>query len=197
MNSGPGWFEITYFHFSENQMDRLFHVSDIPGTEVFSPRPARDGGHYVWAVGEARLHNYLVPRDCPRVTYYVGPETTAADQAKFFSQTDAEAVVAVEKAWLPAILSGTLYLYEFEPTPFRLHDDIARHYVTEQTVVPINCVKVTDILSELLARPIELRFMPSLWPLREVVIQSTLAFSIIRMRNAAPPENVAAYYPLP
>jgi Family of unknown function (DUF6886) len=30
-----------------------------------------------------------------------------------------------------------------------------------------------------------LRVMPTLWPLRDAVVASTLQFSIIRMRNAA------------
>ena len=54
--------------------ERLYHVSDQPGIPLFEPRPVR-AGHprgdlppVVWAVGERLLHNYLLPRDCPRVT---------------------------------------------------------------------------------------------------------------------------------
>jgi hypothetical protein len=35
-------------------------------------------------------------------------------------------------------------------------------------------------------RGVELRVQPSLWELRDAVIASTLAFSIIRWQNAAP-----------
>jgi hypothetical protein len=39
--------------------------------------------------------------------------------------------------------------------------------------------------------------MPSLWELRDQVIGSSLDFSIIRMRNAAPPMNgYVPKYPL-
>ena len=43
-----------------------------------------------------------------------------------------------------------------------------------------------DPISELRRRGVELRVLPNLWPLRDVVIASSLQFSIIRMRNALP-----------
>ena len=60
-------------------MEELFHVSDQPGITRFEPRPPPPGntthtGRMVWAVGQRLLHNYLVPRDCPRVTFYAGPQ---------------------------------------------------------------------------------------------------------------------------
>lgn len=52
-------------------------------------------------------------------------------------------------------------------------------------------------LAHLVARDVELRVMPSLWELREAVVGSTLAFSITRMRNAAPPPpGFVTQYPL-
>ena len=41
-----------------------------------------------------------------------------------------------------------------------------------------------DLILELLNRGVELRIVPSLWPLRDEVVKSTLQFSLIRMRNA-------------
>jgi hypothetical protein len=41
-------------------------------------------------------------------------------------------------------------------------------------------------VAELLRRGVELRFVPSLWPLHDAVAASSLRFSIIRMRNALP-----------
>jgi len=43
-----------------------------------------------------------------------------------------------------------------------------------------------DALAELTHRDVELRVTPSLWPLRDAVVASTLQFSLIRMRNATP-----------
>lgn len=51
---------------------RLFHVSEDSGIEVFEPRPAAlfpNLGPVVWAVAESHLVNYLLPRECPRVTF--------------------------------------------------------------------------------------------------------------------------------
>ena len=53
---------------------RLFHVSEQANIGEFVPRcPARGdldpAVALVWAIDEARLPNYLTPRDCPRVTY--------------------------------------------------------------------------------------------------------------------------------
>jgi hypothetical protein len=45
---------------------------------------------------------------------------------------------------------------------------------------------IEDLLGELLACDIELRVMPSLWPLCDAVVASSLRFSCIRMRNALP-----------
>jgi hypothetical protein len=52
------------------QQIMLFHVSEEPGTERFEPRaPAGAGDPVVWAIDAERLRNYLVPRECPHVTY--------------------------------------------------------------------------------------------------------------------------------
>ena len=48
----------------------FFHVSEAADIERFDPRPsALTHEPVVWAIDEERLRNYLVPRDCPRVTY--------------------------------------------------------------------------------------------------------------------------------
>ena len=97
----------------------LFHISAEPGIEVFEPRPSQYTSEpVVWAITAERLHNYLVPRDCPRVT-------------------------------------------------------------------PARVELIDYPIAELLKRGIELRFVPDLWPLRDAVVESTLQFSIIRMRSAA------------
>lgn len=69
---------------------RLFHVSEEAQIERFVPRiPQRDDLDknigLVWAIDEARLPNYLLPRNCPRVTYHVGKNTNESDMKKFFS----------------------------------------------------------------------------------------------------------------
>ena len=79
----------------------LYHISEEAGIEVFVPRPVKNQscgveGNAVWAIDEEHLANYLLPRDCPRVTYFIDAKTTMADVAKFFGHTYATRAIAVE-----------------------------------------------------------------------------------------------------
>jgi hypothetical protein len=163
----------------------LFHVSEEPGIERFAPRPSPNADEpVVWAVDADRHRNYLLPRECPRVTYYAGPETAAADVERFLGSSPA--VIAVESAWLERVRSCRLYCYHLPPQTFTCLDKCAGYYVSRQPVVPTAVEVVEDLLAALLGRGVELRFVPNLWPLRETVVSSTLRFSLIRMRNALP-----------
>ncbi|HEX8319297.1 DUF6886 family protein [Longimicrobium sp.] len=162
----------------------LFHVSEA---EIgrFDPRPtAFTDEPVVWAIDGRRLHNYLLPRDCPRVTFYAGPGTTADDAERFLGTSPA--VVAVESAWLERIRACVLYCHHLPSRTFECLDDGAGYFVSRDAVVPEQVEVITDIIAELLARGVELRFLPSLWHLHDSVAASSLRFSMIRMRNAAP-----------
>jgi hypothetical protein len=65
----------------------------------------------------------------------------------------------------------------------------AGYYISRAPVVPLNLVTIDDLLGKLLACDIELRVMPSLWPLCDAVVVSSLHFSCIRMRNAVARDN--------
>jgi hypothetical protein len=166
--------------------ERIYHVSEMPGIARFDPRPDTNGRDFVWAIGESRLHNYLLPRDCPRVTYYAAATTTAADRRAFLSVSDEGSVVAIEQAWLPAVQSARLYVYEFASDAFELEDSIAAYYVSPGAATPIACGVIADPLLALFERNVELRVLSLLWPLHDAVAASSLGFSIIRMRNAKP-----------
>lgn len=170
---------------------RLFHVSEEPDIAVFHPRkPTRtdldpDVG-LVWAIDEARLPNFLTPRDCPRVTYHVGPETTEDDRARFFSSGCHRHAVIIENRWYAAMAKTTLYLYEFDPADFTLQDPVAGYYTAQVSCTPIAKHTITDLFAELFRRQIEVRMVNSLWDMAEAVQHSTLQWSLCRMRNAAP-----------
>jgi hypothetical protein len=166
--------------------ESIWHISETAGIERFEPRPDAEGRPRVWAIGESRLHNYLLPRDCPRVTFYATATTSAGDRARFFSVSDAESVVAIERGWLERARTTRLHLYEFAPDAFELTDAITAYWTSGCTATPIDCVVVDDPLAELVRRAVELRVLSSLWPLRDAVVASTLGFSIIRMPNAQP-----------
>lgn len=168
---------------------RLFHISEQPGISVFTPRPSPShfdniSADVVFAISEQLLHNYLLPRDCPRVTFYAGGNTTDADKQRFMGNTTASHVIAVESGWYQQIKETTLYCYEFLPDDFMLIDECAGYYVSYKPVVPITVTIIGDIMAALLNRDIELRFMPSLTEIADAVRNSSLQFSLIRMRNA-------------
>ena len=63
---------------------RLFHVSEESNIQIFEPRiPTREDLDknigLVWAIDEKRLPNFLTPRNCPRITYHIGKDTTESD----------------------------------------------------------------------------------------------------------------------
>jgi hypothetical protein len=167
----------------------IFHVSEDAGIKKFMPRPSPSyypqiNGDVVFGIKGGLLHNYLLPRNCPRVTWYEGPGTTDEDKLRFMNASTAKHVIAVENDWYRQIKTTILYSYEFPPDNFELLDTCAGYYVSYQNTQPINMITIDDTLSELLTRNIELRFLPSLTKLAENISRSSLNFSLIRMRNA-------------
>ena len=163
----------------------LFHVSEEACIERFEPRWSELAGReVVWAIDADRLRNYLLPRDCPRVTYYAGPRTVSADVEKFLGKS--KVVVAIESGWFERLRSCRLFCYHFSPDNFECIDECAGYFVSILPVVPARVEVLDDLILELLNRDVELRFIPNLWPLHDAVASSTLEFSMIRMRNAKP-----------
>ena len=143
--------------------DTLFHVSDIPDIARFEPRPVAPASvtsltperAVVWAMDEAHLQNYLLPRDCPRVTFYALPDTTSADIERLLGQTTAKYVVAIESRWLKAVAGQRLYQYELPRETFTVIDAGAGYYISHEPVSPHSVVTIDDLLAELLKRDIE------------------------------------------
>ena len=168
-------------------MQRLFHVSEEDSIAVFAPRlpPSTDSGvqgEVVWAVDDGHLPNYLLPRDCPRVTFSASEQTTSEDRSAHLG--GGRRVVAIEAAWLQTVRRCRLYVYELPSSDFRLVDRSAGYWIARVPLVPIAVTEVVDCLAEIEKRGAELRICHALWPLHDVVLRSTLDFSIIRMRNA-------------
>lgn len=164
---------------------RLFHVSDRPDIAIFHPRWSKYTDRpVVWAVEESRLCNYLLPRDCPRVCFRAGTDSSAGDIAELLG--DDEAIVAVEDSWRNAIENCALYVYDIPAEGFVLQDEAARYWVSAAAIAPLGVSRRTDLPSAIAATGATLRYLPSLWKLHDRVAASTLVFSMIRMRNAAP-----------
>ena len=166
---------------------RLFHVSEESGIRVFEPRlPTRHDLDptvgLVWAIDEARLPNFL----CPRVTFHVRPETTDADRRRFFTSDTARHAVIIEHGWLARMRTTTLYLYEFDPADFILQDAVAGYYVAVTVQTPLARHIVTDPLDALISRGVEVRMVDNLHRIAAEVQNSTLGWSLCRMKNALP-----------
>jgi hypothetical protein len=168
----------------------LYHFSEDPAIGRLEPQIAPTSAvkePLVWAVDAEHAHIYCFPRDCPRVTFCRSQRASDEDVRRFFALTTAARMVAIESRWLDAMRGTSLYRYEFRGDSFELIDAGAGYWVSRETVVPLSVEPVGDLMAALAAAGAELRIMPSLWPLYEAVIASTLDFSIIRWRNALPP----------
>lgn len=175
--------------------NHIYHISEDGGITTFKPRPSPSPfpgleADVVFGIEERLLHNYLLPRDCPRVTFYAGKNTSAEDRQQFMYTATADYIIIIETAWLPVIEKTTLYCYEFDATPFTVLDECAGYYVAYTEVKPVSVKRIDNILQELTSRQqVELRVVPNLWDVAEKVKKSTMQFSLIRMRNATAPAH--------
>lgn len=170
---------------------RLFHVSEEFGLRIFHPRPASATSPeltrpVVWAIDEERLPNYLLPRDCPRVCFSAASTTTPDDRRRFLEGSSAARVIAVEECWRDRVAECRIAVYELPAVTFSLHDAEAGYWLSDVSVSPTAQREVTDLMAEHRNRAVDLRFLPTLWPLHDAVASSKLCFSLIRMRNAQP-----------
>jgi hypothetical protein len=165
---------------------RLFHVSEESDIEIFEPRmPKRQdldqSTGLVWAITEECLPNFLTPRNCPRVAYHVGADTTLEDKRRYLSSETMIHVVAIENKWFEAMRKTTLYIYEFDPKDFYLQDAIAGYYVSEKKQTPIRKHAVEDLFTELFKRNVEIRVMDNLWFFSDKIQNTSFHWSMCRM----------------
>lgn len=171
--------------------ERLYHISEDAEITIFRPRPSPSHfdslrGDVVFAITEQLLHNYLLPRDCPRITYYQSTNTTQRDRDIFFGHSAVDFIITVESKWFKVIQETILYCYELPTESFELLDENAGYYISYQSVIPLSVREIVSPIEELLTRNVELRFVPSLWKVADAVAQSSLQFSMIRMKYAIP-----------
>jgi hypothetical protein len=167
----------------------LWHVSEdaaITRFEPFQAALAGEGDPLVWAIDTRHLPLFWFPRDCPRGTFWAGPETSEVDAERFLLGT-AERVHATEAGWLDRIREANVVAYRLPEEPFAPHPTVGGYWVSREPVEPREVVELGDLLARHAEAGIELRLVPSLTPLWVRVIASTLEFSGIRLRNASPP----------
>jgi hypothetical protein len=166
----------------------LYHFSEDPTITHFVPRaplahPEQEP--LVWAIDAWHSPVYHLPRDCPRVGFWPLPTTTAADLDRWWGAVSGRIVLTIESAWLQSLRTTRLYRYLMPEETFEyLQEHGHGVHVSCQTVVPLRVEPVGDLLEALAAAEVELRISPSLVPLARAIMQTTLHWSLIRMRNA-------------
>ena len=169
---------------------KLFHVSESPDIELFKPRQPTsiwpDMSPVVWAVDATHLVNYLLPRDCPRVTFYPLPHSTPEDIHRLMGPEKPPHVVCIETAWLDQVSSQKLCIYELPTDTFKCVDAGAGYFVSPAALRPKSMTVIDSLVDKIRECGAEFRIMPSLWELSDEVSSSSLQYSCIRMRNARP-----------
>ena len=162
----------------------LWHVSEDLSITRFDPHVAATSDRdepLVWTVDTRHLPLYWFPRDCPRACFWARPETTEEDVPLLHGTAR---VHAVEADWLERMRAARVVAYRLPEEAFEHEGD--GFWVSRETVEPLEVVEIGDLVVRHSEALIELRIVPSLWPLWERVAASTLEFSGIRLRNAQP-----------
>jgi len=168
-------------------VNELWHVSEDPTIEVFQPHEnelhALDEP-LVWAVDSHYQWLYWFPRDCPRACFEANDETKDEDVGRWLDGDRMRRVAVIETAWLERFREAQVYAYRLPPETFEPWD---KFFVSRETVVPLELVELGDLLARHTEAGNELRVAPTLYPLWDEVIETTLDFSGIRLRDAVRP----------
>jgi hypothetical protein len=162
-------------------------VSEDPTIEVFHPHQSELHAldePLVWAVDTHYQWLYWFPRDCPRACFEANEDTTDEDVERWLDGDRSRRVGVIESAWLDRFRSAHVYAYRLPPDTFEPWD---KFFVSRETVAPLELVELGDLLARHAERGNELRVAPALYPLWDKVIETTLDFSGIRLRNAVRP----------
>src|SRR5438105_15692085 len=90
----------------------LFHFSEDPTITKFVPRSvSTDGESMVWGIDAEHAPNYYFPRDCPRVCFAIGANSTPDDIERLLGLTTAKRVIAIEAEWFDRVRMARLYRY--------------------------------------------------------------------------------------
>jgi hypothetical protein len=155
----------------------LWHVSEDDSISRFEPRDGK-----VWAIATRMLPLYWFPRDCPRACFWADSATCDDDVENFLRGDPFLRVHLVEPEWLDAMRTTRVVAYRMPEESFVEDED--RFWASPETVEPLECLELDDLVARHEAAGIRLALEPELRELWDEVVASTLGFSGIRLRNA-------------
>ncbi len=79
-----------------------------------------------------------------------------------------------------------MYRYTFDASAFRPSHDANGQWISDTAIEPVDVQPVGDLLDLHATAGIELRAVPSLWPLRDLAVSHRWEYSIVRLHNARP-----------
>ncbi|MEP6893679.1 MAG: DUF6886 family protein, partial [Gaiellaceae bacterium] len=162
-------------HFSEDDSIRRFTPRADPDHDSQEP--------LVWGIDSEHAPAYWFPRECPRGTFWAVAKTSDDDVERLLGGDRSYRVHAIQSNWLDAMRSARVIAYRLPPDTFEPYDRAAGHWVSRESVEPVELIELGDLLARHADAGVELRIVPRLRPLWEQVIASTLEFSGIRLRN--------------
>ena len=134
-------------------------------------------------IDDAHVPAYWFPRECPRGTFWAVESTSNDDVERFLTGDRSLRVHALQADWLEDFRAARLWAYRLPAETFERYERANGYWVSREAVEPEGVEELGDLLIRHAAAGIELRIVPSLAPLWERVIGSTLEFSGIRLRN--------------
>ena len=88
-----------------------------------------------------------------------------------------------------ACVPREIYRYEFDAQGFEPWEAANGQWTCDRDVTPRSVTAVGDLLTAHADASIELRIVPSLWPLHDVAVGGEFDFSMVRMHNAQPRQS--------
>ncbi len=100
--------------------------------------------------------------------------------------TSAHRVHAIETAWLDRVRATQLYRYDFDAGDFDPWPEASGQWISHEVVEPLAVTAMGDLVDAHREARIELRLVPNLWPLVELVKDGPWDFSCVRLMVAEP-----------
>lgn len=98
------------------------------------------------------------------------------------------ALHAIESAWLDRLRTTQLFRYDVAASDFAPWPDASGQWVSDHVVEPVGVAAMGNLVDAHTQARIELRLVPNLWLLVELVKAGPWDVSCVRLINAVPPD---------